>query len=84
MRAGYDGPDWKIVRVTAAEGELACVFDLSTDPDERNPICGDGASGPLRLALESFSRRSRPVRGAEDVPAPRAGVLGTGVAQAAR
>jgi arylsulfatase A-like enzyme len=59
MRAGYDGPDIKLIAVSDRTNELACSFDLSTDPGEARGACAPDAA-PLRVAMGSFSRRPRP------------------------
>jgi arylsulfatase A-like enzyme len=66
MRAGYDGADIKLIALSDRSNELACSFDLSTDPGEMRGACAPDAA-PLRVAMGSFSHRPRPAsRGGVD------------------
>ncbi len=79
LRAGYDGPNRKLVRFAGPTGPTGCAYDLAGDPDELAPDCGPEVGGPLRLALDSFEGRARPtrLRGVARVEA------GAGIAEAA-
>ncbi|HEY8518201.1 MAG TPA: sulfatase [Candidatus Binatia bacterium] len=60
LRAGYDGLRKKIIRVTDGEQiDIACVYDMYNDAEERRPECG-GPEGPLHGAMASFSQKPRP------------------------
>lgn len=60
LRAGYDGLRKKIIRITDGDKvDVACVFDMYNDADERRPDC-DGPEGPLHGAMAAFSKQPRP------------------------
>ncbi|MEW6271277.1 MAG: sulfatase, partial [Thermodesulfobacteriota bacterium] len=60
LRAGYDGLRKKIIRITDGQAiDVACVYDMYNDADERRPECA-GPEGPLHGAMASFSRQPRP------------------------
>jgi Sulfatase len=62
LRAGYDGPEVKLISFADRGETVACFFDLSRDPDEVRPRCDPDAAPVLRAALSSFGRRDRPAR----------------------